>query len=71
MAVAYPLLALFCDIGGTMGLILGSSVLTLFEIGDFILVAISNNILRKKTKQTRRTSGNSLSDTETSAGPFK
>ena len=28
-------MSLFCDIEGTFGLILGSTLLTVFEIGDF------------------------------------
>ena len=35
---AYPLLQLLCDIGGAMGLILGSTVLSFFEIIDFFIV---------------------------------
>lgn len=34
---SYDILSLLCDIGGALGLILGSTVLTLFEIVDFIL----------------------------------
>ena len=32
---AYPVLSLFCDIGGAMGLILGSTFLTVVEILEF------------------------------------
>lgn len=41
---AYSLLALFCDIGGAMGLILGSTVLTVFELMDFSLVALYDSV---------------------------
>jgi len=35
---AYVALSLMCDIGGSLGLILGSTVLTLCEFTDFLLV---------------------------------
>ena len=35
---AYTLLSLLCDIGGALGLVLGSSVLTLFQVVDFCVV---------------------------------
>ena len=39
---AYTVLALMCDIGGALGLILGSTMLTLCEFGDFLIsLAIS------------------------------
>jgi len=33
---AYTLLSLMCDIGGALGLILGSTMLTFCEFGDFL-----------------------------------
>jgi len=35
---AYSALALLSDIGGTLGLVLGSSVLTICEIADFLFI---------------------------------
>ena len=35
---AYVALSLMCDIGGALGLILGSTVLTLCEFTDFLFV---------------------------------
>jgi len=35
---AYTLLALMCDIGGAMGLILGGTMLTVCELTDFLVV---------------------------------
>jgi len=35
---AYTAFGLMCDIGGSFGLILGSTVLTLFEFTDFLVV---------------------------------
>ena len=35
---AYTSLALMCDIGGALGLILGSTMLTLCELADFLLI---------------------------------
>ncbi|XP_013401983.1 acid-sensing ion channel 1C-like [Lingula anatina] len=37
---AYNAFTLGCDIGGALGLILGASVLTLFEVGDFIILMV-------------------------------
>ena len=35
---AYTSLALMCDIGGALGLILGSTMLTVCELADFLLI---------------------------------
>jgi len=35
---AYPALALLCDIGGALGLILGSTMLTFCELADFLII---------------------------------
>jgi len=35
---AYTSLALLCDIGGALGLILGSTMLTFCEITDFFII---------------------------------
>jgi len=35
---AYPVLALLCDIGGALGLILGSTMLTFCELADFMFM---------------------------------
>jgi len=34
---AYTVLALLCDIGGSLGLILGSTMLTVCEFADFFI----------------------------------
>jgi len=36
--VAYTSLALLCDIGGALGLILGSTMLTVCEVADFFIL---------------------------------
>jgi len=35
--MAYPALSLLCDIGGALGLILGSTMLTFCEFSDFLI----------------------------------
>jgi len=35
---AYTVLALLCDIGGALGLILGSTLLTFCEFTDFLII---------------------------------
>jgi len=35
---AYTVLALMCDIGGALGLILGSTLLTVCEFTDFLII---------------------------------
>ena len=52
--VAYTFLALLCDVGGAMGLILGSTLLTLFEITDFAIITLFDIILYFKAKHTQR-----------------
>ena len=37
MEPAYTILALVCDVGGALGLILGSTLLTFIEIAEFII----------------------------------
>jgi len=37
-SAAYPALALLCDIGGALGLILGSTMLTFCELADFLFI---------------------------------
>lgn len=36
---AYTFLALMCDVGGALGLVLGSTLLTFFELADLALIA--------------------------------
>ena len=37
---AYTMLALMCDIGGALGLILGSTMLTFCEFSDFLITSV-------------------------------
>lgn len=57
--VSYNVLALMCDVGGALGLILGSTVLTFFEFADLVLTLVLTSIDRRvknKAKQkTQRT----------------
>jgi len=42
--VAYSGLALLCDIGGSLGLLLGATILTLCELIDFLLQLAGDRI---------------------------
>ena len=44
---AFEFLSLLSEIGGFLGLLLGASVLTVFEIVDFVLVKIFNKMTKK------------------------
>jgi len=50
---AYPALALLCDIGGALGLILGSTMLTFCELVD-LLVSLAALCLRPTTAVNSR-----------------
>ena len=52
---AYLPLALLCDIGGAMGLILGSTLLTMFEVVDFVMVTCWHAYLTKKVRVSSKT----------------
>jgi len=45
---AYTLLALMCDIGGALGLILGSTLLTFCEFAD-VLIALAVTWIKVRT----------------------
>ncbi len=44
---AFEFLSLLSEIGGFLGPLLGASVLTVFEIVDFVLVKIFNKMTKK------------------------
>ena len=46
---AFELLSLFSEVGGSLGLLVGASVLSICEIIDFIIVTISTLCTAKKT----------------------
>ena len=46
---AYSVLALMCDIGGALGLILGSTMLTLCEFTDFLIILAATWIRVRKS----------------------
>jgi len=51
--VAYTVLSLLCDIGGSLGLILGSTMLTVAEFGDFLsIIAIKYIKFRASVAQS-------------------
>ena len=55
-SAAYPALALLCDIGGALGLILGSTMLTFCELADFLFILAATCIkLRASASIFRRT----------------
>jgi Amiloride-sensitive sodium channel len=47
---AYTSLALLCDIGGALGLILGSTLLTFCEIADATLMSLLTYAFRRRQK---------------------
>ena len=52
---AYTVLALMCDIGGALGLILGSTLLTVCEVTDFLIILAATWIkVRASTGVLRR-----------------
>lgn len=51
---SYDVLSLLCDIGGALGLILGSTVLTLFEILDFIFSIAGEEILKRNKRSSKK-----------------
>lgn len=50
---AYPILALLCDVGGALGLILGSTLLTVFEVLDFVIVSCMRRAEMQQRKRRR------------------
>jgi hypothetical protein len=51
---AYSWFALLSDVGGALGLILGSTVLTFFELGDLIMTLILTTIDRKMKEKAAK-----------------
>jgi Amiloride-sensitive sodium channel len=54
--VAYTVLDLLCDIGGALGLVLGSSMLTICELMDLALMAIGGSFIEHSKKNHIQTS---------------
>ena len=50
---AYSVLALLCDVGGAMGLILGSTILTLAEVSEFLVNIVYDAIFFKISTMRR------------------
>jgi hypothetical protein len=48
---AYTMLALMCDVGGTLGLFIGGTVLTMFEVADLILSLIATWANKRKQRK--------------------
>ena len=46
--MAFEFLSLLSEIGGFLGLLLGASVLTVFELIDFVALATINKFKRKQ-----------------------
>ncbi len=47
---AFEFLSLLSEIGGFLGLLLGASVLTLFELFDYIICLIISKMKQKKSR---------------------
>ena len=48
----YTVLSLMCDIGGALGLILGSTILTFCEFGDFLIILAASWIKLRASNGT-------------------
>lgn len=46
---SYSVFSLLCDVGGALGLVLGSTVLTIFEIADLVLTLVATVVDTKVT----------------------
>ena len=47
---AFEFLSLLSEIGGFLGLLLGASVLTVFELVDYITLVVINKYWKKRNK---------------------
>ena len=67
---AFELLSLFSEVGGSLGLLVGASVLSICEIIDFIIVTISTLCTAKKTstKNVDVSQATSTSDVDVEMG---
>ena len=67
---AFELLSLFSEVGGSLGLLVGASVLSICEIIDFIIVTISTLCTAKRinTKNVDVSKGTSTSDVDIEMG---
>jgi len=59
-SAAYSFLSLLCDVGGALGLILGSTLLTAFELVDVVVMALlrSLNLRHRRSRQIANTECN-------------
>ena len=46
----YTWLALLCDVGGALGLMLGSAMLTLFELLDLVLMTVVHSFKGRQSQ---------------------
>ncbi|XP_071124646.1 degenerin-like protein del-10 [Mytilus edulis] len=51
---AYDIFGLLCDIGGSMGLFIGASVMTMFELVDFVMNISAERAIRSKRFRVNR-----------------
>lgn len=54
MRLMLHLICLTGDIGGSMGLFIGASVMTIFEILDFVLNMSAEKAVKRKRKRKRQ-----------------
>ena len=56
MTPSYTFLAMLCDVGGTLGLLLGATLLTVYQMAEFFVILVADLVamfVRRKMKSKR------------------